>query len=219
MRALAIKTEELPSTRRPPRHRLGVTLKPVPTTPVNVERLEAETALLLRRRDVQDPAAFDELFNALGSKILGYLVRAGGCTPADGENLLQDIWCNVWTRADRFDPLLASARTWIFALARHAMIDLKRAQKREYGALEQYFAENEDAQTVADPHAILADGEKTAALLGQLPADQAQVLLMSYVEGKSHREIARELALPVGTVKSRLRLGFTRLRALLALTA
>jgi RNA polymerase sigma-70 factor, ECF subfamily len=219
MRAFAIKSSELPYLRRPPRHGLGVTLKPVPTTPVNVERLESETALLLRIRDVQDVAAFDELFNTLGPKIYGYLVRAGGCTPADGENLLQDIWCNVWTRAGRFDPLLASARTWIFAMARHAMIDLKRAQKREFGALEQYFAENEDAQTVADPHAILADGEKAAALLSHLPTDQSQVLLMAYVEGKSHREIARELALPVGTVKSRLRLGFTRLRALLARTA
>jgi RNA polymerase sigma-70 factor (ECF subfamily) len=90
---------------------LGVALKPVRTTPVNVERLEFETALLLKIRDRQDAAAFDNLFNILGPKVYGYLVRTGGCTPADGENLLQDIWCNVWTRASRFDPALASART------------------------------------------------------------------------------------------------------------
>ncbi len=219
MRAFASKTEVLPSVRRPPPGGKSATLKPVRTIPLNAERLDAETALLLRIRDAQDAAAFDSLFNALGPKIYGYLVHTGACTPTDSENLLQDIWCNVWTRADRFDPALASARTWIFAMARHAMIDLKRAQKREHGALERFFVENEDAQTVADPHAMLADGEKTAALLDDLAPAQAQVLLMAYVEGKSHREIARELALPVGTVKSRLRLGFTHLRALLALGA
>jgi RNA polymerase sigma-70 factor (ECF subfamily) len=134
---------------------------------------------------------------------------------ADGENLLQDIWCNIWTRADRFDPTLASARTWIFALARHALIDMKRVQTREYSALAVYFAETEDAQIVEDPHAMLADGDRTATLLSQIAPAQARILLMAYVEGKSHREIARELALPVGTVKSRLRLGFTHLRSLL----
>lgn len=185
------------------------------TTLVNGEPLAAETALLRKVRDEQDAAAFDTLFNALSAKIYGYLVRTGGCTPTDGENLLQDVWCTVWTRASCFDPAVASARTWIFALARHAMIDLKRAQKREHGSLEQYFAENEGAHVIADPHAVLVDGGRTAALLDHIAPEQARVLLMAYVEGKSHREIARELALPVGTVKSRLRLGFARLRALL----
>ncbi len=219
MRALATKTEPVPSVWRTPPDVLNRALKPVRTTPVNDERLDSETALLLQIRDQRDAAAFDSLFNALSPRIYGYLVRTGGCMPADGENLLQDIWCTVWTRTSRFDPALASARTWIFAVTRHAMIDLKRARKREYGALELYFAENEDAQTVADPHAMLADADRTAALLDRIAPEQAQVLLMAYVEGKSHREIARELALPVGTVKSRLRLGFARLRTLLASTA
>ena len=136
-------------------------------------------------------------------------------TPADGENLLQDIWSVVWSKSAQFDPTRAAARTWIFALARNALIESKRAQVREQRVYALVASAHATATPVDDHPATQADGEKTWALLHDLPAEQAQVLLMAYVEGKSHREIARELALPVGTVKSRLRLGCTRVRALL----
>ena len=130
------------------------------------------------------------------------------------ENLLQDIWLTVWTKAGLFDSTRASARTWVFALARHALIDLKRAQQREHGVFETYFAEHA-ADCLDERHAERIDGDRTVAVLQQLAPEQAQVLVMAYVEGKSHREIARELGLPIGTVKSRVRLGFTRVRTLL----
>ncbi|MGH8598759.1 MAG: sigma factor, partial [Gammaproteobacteria bacterium] len=122
--------------------RLGVSLKTVPATVHNADRLAFETALLLRIRDAQDTSAFDTLFNALAAKMLGYLVRSGGCSAGDGENLLQDVWLTVWTKAHLFDPERASARTWIFALARHAMIDLKRVRGREQQAFELYALEH-----------------------------------------------------------------------------
>ncbi len=188
------------------------------TAGVNGERLVAETSLLLQVRDAQDAAAFDRLFDALSARIYGYLLRSGGCSPADGENLLQDIWTTVWTKARLYDPARASARTWIFAVARNALIELKRQQTRELRAFEAYHAEQSCDPGHIDAQAALADGERTAGLLESLAPEQARILLMSYVEGKSHREIARELGLPVGTVKSRIRLGFAHLRGLLEAT-
>ncbi|MBI2802262.1 MAG: sigma-70 family RNA polymerase sigma factor [Gammaproteobacteria bacterium] len=192
-----------------------VSLTPVTIKAVTADRIEFETALLLRIGATQDAAAFDALFNALAKKVYGYLIRSGGCTSADGENLLQDIWLTVWTKAGLFDPTRASARTWVFALARHALIDLKRAQSREHGVFETHFAEHADTAGMDEHYAERVDGDKTVAVLQQLAPEQAQVLVMAYVEGKSHREIARELGLPIGTVKSRLRLGFARMRTLL----
>ena len=183
---------------------------------VDNERLDSETVLLLRVRDARDSAAFDRLFQTLSARIHGYLLHSGGCNRSDGEQLLQDIWSTVWSKSAQFDPTRAAARTWIFAIARNALIELKRADRRERQVFVQMTATDlELARHHDDRHAAQADGAKTWALLRDLPAEQAQVLLMAYVEGKSHREIADELALPVGTVKSRLRLGFTRVRALL----
>lgn len=187
----------------------------------NSERLQAETAWLLRVRDGGDAAAFDLLFDALSPRVYGYLLRSGGCNPADGENLLQEIWTIVWTKARLFDPARAAARTWIFAIARNALIELKRQEKRELRAFEAYHAEQNLAGDLRDAQVGLAgpaDGEKAAAMLETLAPEQARILLMAYVEGKSHRDIARELGLPVGTVKSRIRLGFQHLRALLEST-
>ncbi|MSR14698.1 MAG: sigma-70 family RNA polymerase sigma factor [Gammaproteobacteria bacterium] len=212
MESLAYK---LPYRLQRPLLRAGGTLRTVQVFAKNVDNLAVETELLMRVRDAQDANAFDRLFNALGSKVLGYLTRSGGCSPDDGENVLQEVWLTVWTRAQSFDPSRASAHTWIFALARNAMIDLKRSQSREYRVFVRTSEDHEDPVDNELNHSGFIDSEKTAALLDQIPPEQAQVLLMAYVEGKSHREIARELGLPSGTVKSRLRLGFSRLRGML----
>jgi RNA polymerase sigma-70 factor, ECF subfamily len=211
MNSLAIK---LPYRRRPPQ-RAGGTLRTVQGLAKNVDNLAVETALLLRVREYQDAMAFDALFNALAPKVLGYLTRSGGCSNDDGENVLQEVWLTVWTRAQLFDPGRASARTWIFALARNAMIDLKRTQIREHRVFVRDCENHGETAGGESNHVGFIDSDKTTALLEQIPAEQATVLLMAYVEGKSHREIARELGLPSGTVKSRIRLGFSRLRALL----
>lgn len=182
---------------------------------MKTDRLETETSLLLLVRDAQDATAFDTLFDALSARVYGYLLRSGRCTPADGENLLQEIWTTVWTKARLYDPSRASARTWIFAVARNALIELKRLQARETRALEAYFGEQYPVSDLEDGHAARIDGDRTRSLLRELAPEQARILLLAYVEGKSHREIARELDLPIGTVKSRIRLGFARMRALL----
>jgi RNA polymerase sigma-70 factor (ECF subfamily) len=180
----------------------------------DVDSARQETQWLLRVRDQRDRGAFQQLFDRFAGKVQGYLRRTG-LDPADAENILQDIMLAVWQKARLFDPERASARTWIFSLARNRLIDIKRSAKREYAALERYAHETADDQIYEEDMLARAAGEKSVALLSLIPPEQASVLLMAYVEGKSHREIAIELKLPIGTVKSRARLGFQRVRSLL----
>jgi len=181
---------------------------------VEVEPAARETELLLRVRDARDRNAYADLFGRFASKVKGYLQRTG-LNAEDAENILQDIMIAVWNKARLFDPTRASARTWIYSLARNRLIDIKRAEQREYAALERYVGETAGDAVYEEDLLARAMGQNSVALLDQIPQEQARVLLMAYVEGKSHREIARELNLPIGTVKSRARLGFQRIRGLL----
>ena len=195
----------------------GAAIVPFPVDTVRSEEPDAaaqETQLLLRVRDERDRAAFQRLFGLFAGKVQGYLRRTG-IDPADAENILQDIMLAVWQKARLFEPQRASARTWIFSLARNRLIDIKRSAKREHAALERYAHETADDQVYEENMLARAAGHKSLALLAQLPPEQARVLLMAFVEGKTHREIAVELELPIGTVKSRVRLGFQRVRGLL----
>jgi RNA polymerase sigma-70 factor (ECF subfamily) len=190
-----------------------ITLKPAEPIAGADPAIAAETALLMRIKTARDEAAFRSLFGAFASPVNGYLIRSG-LSGADSENVLQDIMLAVWQKANLFDPEIASARTWIYSLARNRLIDLKRAEKRESSAFELYFFERGDDLLQEEDHLARAFGTRLAKRLRELPPEQAQVLVMTYVEGKSHREIADELKLPIGTVKSRVRLGYQRLQLL-----
>lgn len=168
-----------------------------------------ETALLLRVRERADHAAFAQLFTRFAPKLKHYLARLG-CDHAHGESIVQDVMIAVWTKAALFDADKASARTWIYTLVRNRMIDLRRAAAREASAFEQYG--HEQASADGGGEFSRAASVQVAGFLEELPPEQARILLMAYVEGRSHREIARALRIPIGTVKSRARLAFQRLR-------
>jgi RNA polymerase sigma-70 factor (ECF subfamily) len=204
-------------THQPPPPPELATVVPFPSDPQRAAEQEPaviETELLLKIRDTRDSKAFSELFGRFAPKIKGYLQRTG-LNPEDAENILQDIMIAVWNKARLFDPLRASARTWIYSLARNRLIDIKRAEQREHLALERYSGETADQMVYEEDLLARAVGQNSVALLHLIPPEQARVLLMAYVEGKSHREISRELNLPIGTVKSRARLAFQRIRGLL----
>lgn len=205
----------IPTEKDPAEIAAVIPLKGAAPAPAGVDpAIAAETALLLRVKNARDEAAYQSLFAQFASRVNGYLLRAG-LSHADSENVLQDIMLAVWQKAGLFDPAIASARTWIYSLARNRLIDLKRAEKREASAFELYFLERSDDMLQEEDHLARAFGTKLAALLRELPQEQAQVIVMTYVEGKSHREIADELGLPIGTVKSRVRLGYQRLQLML----
>jgi len=175
---------------------------------------DEETALLERVRDHADQAAFQQLFKMLAPRINSHLHR-GGMAPADAENLLQDVWLVVWRKAALFDARLASARTWIFTLVRNRRIDLERAAQREQRLVADYARHEGNVESYEVDMLAEVFGARVGTLLEVLPPGQREVLLKCYVEGKSQREIADESGLPIGTVKSRARLAFERVRALL----
>jgi RNA polymerase sigma-70 factor (ECF subfamily) len=175
---------------------------------------EEENAWLLRVRDAADADAFRRLFERLVPRLHGYL-RRNGVALADAENALQDVWLVVWRKAGQFDPTLASARTWIFTLLRNRLIDIDRAARRE-ARLTGLFAATAQDDVLEEPDLpAQVQGGRIARLLNRLPPEQRDVLLQCYVEGRTQREIAETLSLPIGTVKSRARLAFERVKAML----
>jgi len=161
-----------------------------------------------------DRAAFVALFDHFAPRLKTYL-RYLGADDAAADDLVQDVMLTVWRRAGQFDPQKASASTWIFTIARNRRIDLLRRERRpEYDAADPSLVPAADPPADrrverAELQALLRDAVRT------LPPEQAQLLQMSYMDDKPHGRIAEELGLPLGTVKSRLRLAMQKLRILL----
>ncbi|WP_207462537.1 sigma-70 family RNA polymerase sigma factor [Azospirillum sp. SYSU D00513] len=172
---------------------------------------ESAEALLLAVGRRQDRAAFASLFAQFAPRLKAYLRRLGSDAGA-AEELAQEVMLLVWRRAETFDPAQASAATWIFTIARNKRIDaLRREQRPEIDLDDPALVPDpvEDAESALS--AAQASGRLRDAL-GGLPPEQAVLLRMAYFEDKPHSTIATETGIPLGTVKSRLRLAMDRLR-------
>jgi RNA polymerase sigma-70 factor, ECF subfamily len=171
-----------------------------------------ETALLVRVRDESDEAAFEEFFSIFTPKLVAWAIGRG-CSAAEADSVIQDVMLTAWTRSKSFDASKASARTWMYTLARNKMIDLYRSNKRRSSAYEE-AADISNILDIAEPEQAQTDVVRSEIyeMLKQLPDEQSQSLYKVYFQGKSHREIAEELDIPIGTVKSRTRLAFQKLR-------
>jgi RNA polymerase sigma-70 factor, ECF subfamily len=163
-----------------------------------------------------DRAAFAELFAFFAPRVKGYLQRTG-TSEAEAEDLAQETMLAVWRKAGLYDPGNASAATWIFTIARNLRIDSLRRERRG-GAIEVGEVEAEyevDEAPLADARLATAEAEaRMRKALKTLPSDQLRVIEMSFFEERPHGEIARTLQIPLGTVKSRVRLAMRRLRDL-----
>jgi RNA polymerase sigma-70 factor (ECF subfamily) len=166
-------------------------------------------ALLLQVAASRDRAAFAVLFSHFAPRVKAYLLRLGAA-PALAEDLAQEALLSLWRKAHLFDPAKASAATWLFTIARNLRIDAIRREKRPELEPED-FASPEDAR--ADEVLVWADNEvRLRAALRELSPDQVQVVELSFFADKPHSQIAGELGIPLGTVKSRLRLAMARLK-------
>jgi RNA polymerase sigma-70 factor, ECF subfamily len=145
--------------------------------------------------------------------VKGYLIRLGAAG-AIAEDLAQDAMVNIWRRAGSFDPNKAKASTWIFVIARNAWIDRLRREKVELAYRAFVDQPEESGDESPEDAAVRAQSEEriSAALLA-LSEEQRQVVQLSFFEDRPHSEIAERLDLPLGTVKSRLRLALMKLRA------
>ncbi len=121
----------------------------------------------------------------------------------------------IWRKAHLYDPRRAAAITWVFQIARNRGIDVKRRSREFCGATEDFFAIPDPAEGCDDCLDAIQRDEFVRAALGALPQEQFTLVRLAYFEGLSHSAIARWLSLPLGTVKSRLRLACARLHRLL----
>ena len=176
-------------------------------------RLVGLSAAIVAIAEHGDREAFATLFSHFAPRVKSYLLRLGAA-PESAEELAQETLLTVWRRADAFDPGRAAASTWIFTIARNLRFDALRREKRPSMADDPSDA----GAAPAAPDAILAalrDETRIGRAIAELPTEQARVVRLAFFSDKPHSEIAQELDLPLGTVKSRLRLAMTRLRGLL----
>jgi len=160
-----------------------------------------------------DRGAFAALFGHFAPRVKSYMLRLGA-EPRLADELAQETLLAVWRKAAAFDPAKAAPSTWIFTIARNLRIDAARRARRVEPADDPSDAP--DAEPAPDEALVAAQSEtRVRQALASLPIEQAEVVRLSFFSDKPHSEIAAELRLPLGTVKSRLRLAMRRLRDLL----
>ena len=158
-----------------------------------------------------DREAFLALFDYYAPRLKAFL-RGRGASPAQAEDLVQDVLLAVWQRAAQYDRSQASVSTWVFTIARNRQIDVIRRERRPEVDPDDPLLAVDDAP----PPDRLYDAERAAervrAALAELPVEQAELVRVSFYEEASHSVLAERFGLPLGTVKSRLRLALQKLR-------
>lgn len=167
--------------------------------------------LLQRIAQRGDAEAFSSLFQAYAPRVKSYMLRHGA-DAATAEELAQETLLAVWRKAGLYSGDKGSAATWIFTIARNLRIDRLR---RETPWQELPVGYQDEASCEPLPDEAASAGEERARLeraLALLPAEQHEVVALAFLEGLSHSEIAGRLGIPMGTVKSRMRLAYQKLR-------
>lgn len=166
-------------------------------------------AQILRVRNHRDETAFAALFNHFAPRIKGFLVNSGA-SGTMAEECAQETMITLWHKAHLFDPSRASAATWIFTIARNKKIDAFRRAARVEPEDLPWGPEPEPE--AADALALSQETEQLAIALNALPESQRDIVKRAYYGDLSHSELAKETGLPLGTIKSRIRLALDRLR-------
>lgn len=169
--------------------------------------------LLRKIAESRDQSAFELLFQSYAPRVKAYMIRQGA-NPELAEDLAQDALGAVWQKARLYSPEKGNPSTWIFTIARNLRIDRLR-RERPWQPLPEGHAEKPSDDLPPDEQVSEQErSEKVRAILAQLPEDQLAVVSLSFLEGYSHSEIAKHLDIPLGTVKSRMRLAYEKIRPL-----
>lgn len=178
-------------------------------------RSESARAELIRAIAIKsDRAAFVSLFEYYAPKIKAQTIKFG-LDPSVADDIAQDAMLAIWQRAGQFDPERGSASAWVFTIATHARIDRLRRDKRLAASVE---IDAEDPALAIQGLDETADAGKLSEVVQTLPDEQRRLVLLSFYSDMPHGEIAERLGLPLGTVKSRIRLAMSRLRKILGET-
>lgn len=168
---------------------------------------------VLARVAIGDVTAFGELYDRYAARVLGLVVKMLG-QHDDAEDVLQDVFWQVWRCAADYCPNRGSPAAWLFMIARSRACDALRRHRANASD-----AEFSSLSAGTDPAEALAHDELCQAVLGalaELPDEQRTAIQLAFYGGMTHNEIATIQAAPLGTIKTRIRLGMRRLRELLA---
>ena len=201
MHTVLIKLKEIGRAYAPPRK----DMHPVePSAEMN-----QQTVWMLAVRDGRDRAAFGALFDFFGPRLKGFIVRSG-TNGAQAEDIVQDVMLTVWRKAHLFDPHRAQVSAWIYQIARNRQIDVIRKERRPVP--EELKLPETDEIDASQILAVEQDAAQLKAALAKLTPDQRAIIEQAYLGELTHQEISAQSGLPLGTVKSRIRLGLERLR-------
>lgn len=165
--------------------------------------------LIKKVETLKDTSAFEELFNYFAPRIKAFLMKSGA-DPQMAEECSQEVMATVWRKAHLFDPARASVSTWIFTIARNKKIDAIRKLNRPEP--EQLYPEQDYEPDQEEVVELQQETERLATALGELPEKQRVLIEKAYLGELSHSEIAEITGLPLGTIKSRIRLALEKLR-------
>ena len=159
----------------------------------------------------QDAQAFEELFSRYAPRIKSILVKQG-TDPATAEELAQETMLTVWRKAGLYAETRGSEATWVFTIARNLRIDRLRKQTTMRQVDEDLTLFESDDTSPDEAVSQAQEHERVREALTCLPEEQREIIQLSYNHGLSQREIADRLSVPLGTVKSRMRLAYSRIR-------
>jgi RNA polymerase sigma-70 factor (ECF subfamily) len=159
----------------------------------------------------QDKEAFAKIFNFFAPRLKSYFIKAGAIE-SQAEEVIQEVMIAVWTKAASYDKQKSSVSTWIYTIARNKRIDKIRKEKRHYLAESDEGLEIPMASTQEQDIFSLQLTKKIQNCIQSLPTEQAELLKLSYFYEKTHTDISKELKIPLGTVKSRIRLALNKMK-------
>jgi RNA polymerase sigma factor (sigma-70 family) len=173
---------------------------------------QAEFAALVRAvADREDRSAFTALFDYFAPRLNAYLLRLGA-SAATAEEITQEVMVTLWRKAQLFDPDKSSVATWLYRIARNRRIDMMRRDRLSFLDSQDPALETSDESDLDGEVDLTQRGAAVRLALDTLPEEQLSLVRLAFFEGLSHSQISERTGLPLGTVKSRIRLGFTRLR-------
>ena len=159
--------------------------------------------LMDKVKNNRDEVAFSNLFDFLAPKLKGYFIQ-NGLSADNSEELTQEVMSVIWSKSDKYDPSKSALTTWVYTIARNKKVDFFRKNiKSEVNDddIREFLYEN----SYQDKITSVETADQVKKINQELNKDQRKIIKMSFFENKSHKKIAEELEIPLGTVKSRIR--------------
>lgn len=173
--------------------------------------VDQHRALMARLLDTHDRDAFQELFLHFGPRVKAIMIKAGA-SHDQAEDIMQDVMMTVWRKVALYVPDRGTVSAWIYTIARNARIDrLRKGSSQPYKDIDDMELASDDANGEDEAFASQR-AERVAAAIAELPDEQRQIIELAFVADLPQSEIATKLALPLGTVKSRMRLAYAKLK-------